>query len=168
MCSLVDCTKDREVELSCWVFSYVYVQEIKLRFFLLGLPHWPVQAPWILCDCNSKSSGDSRNKTRLAKVVVVANSKQKVFSWTQLVVKYTSKNFGYDYTLYWLQPATALGRKALAMAKRLYSTVISSFCFKFFDFFHISKFWIWNAFEICFPPLFLLASARKASNRRAM
>ena len=44
--------------------------------------------------------GDSRNKTRLAKVVVVANSKQKVFSWTQLVVKYTSKNFGYDYTLY--------------------------------------------------------------------
>ena len=45
---------------------------------------------------------DSRNKTRLAKVVVVANSKQKVFSWTQLVVKYTSKNFGYDYTLYWI------------------------------------------------------------------
>ena len=38
--------------------------------------------------------------TRPAKVVVVANSKQKVFSWTQLVVKYTSKNFGYDYTLY--------------------------------------------------------------------
>ena len=47
-------------------------------------------------------TGDSRNKTRLAKVVVVANSKQKVFSWTQLVVKYTSKNFGYDYTLYWI------------------------------------------------------------------
>ena len=46
-------------------------------------------------------SGDSRNKTRPVKVVVVANSKQKVFSWTQLVVKYTSKNFGYDYTLYW-------------------------------------------------------------------
>ena len=45
-------------------------------------------------------AGDSRNKTRLAKVVVVANSKQEVFSWTQLVVKYTSKNFGYDYTLY--------------------------------------------------------------------
>ena len=44
--------------------------------------------------------GDSRgDKTRPAKVVVVANSKQKVFSWTQLV-KYTSKNFGYDYTLY--------------------------------------------------------------------
>ena len=42
----------------------------------------------------------SRNKTRLAKVVVVANSKQEVFSWTQLVVKYTSKNFGSDYTLY--------------------------------------------------------------------
>ena len=41
------------------------------------------------------------NKTRLAKVVVVANSKQEVFSWTQLVIKYTSKNFGYDYTLYW-------------------------------------------------------------------
>ena len=46
------------------------------------------------------SSGDGRNKTRLSKVVVVANSKQKEFSWTQLV-KYTSKNFGYDYTLYW-------------------------------------------------------------------
>ena len=45
---------------------------------------------------------DSRNKTRLAKVVVVANSKQEVFSWTQLVVKYTTKNFGYDYTLYWI------------------------------------------------------------------
>ena len=49
------------------------------------------------------STGDSRNKTRPAKVVVVANSKQKVFSWTQLVVKYTSKNFGYDYTLYWVE-----------------------------------------------------------------
>ena len=45
-------------------------------------------------------AGDSRNKTRLAKVVVVANSKQTVFSWTQLVVKYTTKMFGYDYTLY--------------------------------------------------------------------
>ena len=44
-------------------------------------------------------TGDSRNKTRPAKVMVVANSKQIVFSWTQLVVKYTSKNFGYDYTL---------------------------------------------------------------------
>ena len=44
--------------------------------------------------------GDSRNNTRPAKVVVVANSKLKVFSWTQLVIKYTSKNFGYDYTLY--------------------------------------------------------------------
>ena len=48
----------------------------------------------------NKFTGDSRNKTRRAKVVVVANSKQKVFSWTQLVVKYTPKNFGYDYTLY--------------------------------------------------------------------
>ena len=46
--------------------------------------------------------GDSRNNTRPAKVKVVANSKLKVFSWTQLVVKYTSKNFGYDYTLYWM------------------------------------------------------------------
>ena len=45
-------------------------------------------------------AGDSRKKTRLAKVVVVANSKQEVFSWTQLVIKYTTKNFGYDYTLY--------------------------------------------------------------------
>ena len=53
---------------------------------------------------HSAKSGDSRNKTRLAKVVVVANSKQKVFSWTQLVVKYTSKNIGYDYTLYWRYP----------------------------------------------------------------
>ena len=44
--------------------------------------------------------GDSRNKTMLAKVVVVANSKQKVFSWTQLIVKYTPKIFGYDHTLY--------------------------------------------------------------------
>ena len=44
-------------------------------------------------------AGDSRNKTRPAKVVVVANSKQEVSSWTQLVVKYTPKNFGYDYTL---------------------------------------------------------------------
>ena len=33
--------------------------------------------------------------------MVVANSKQKVFSRTHKVVKYTSKNFGYDYTLYW-------------------------------------------------------------------
>ena len=45
--------------------------------------------------------GGSRNKTRLAKVVVVANSKQKVVSRTHNVVKYTPKNFGYDYTLYW-------------------------------------------------------------------
>ena len=45
-------------------------------------------------------AGDSRNKTRPAKVVVVANSNQKVFSWTHNVVKYTPKNFGYDYTLY--------------------------------------------------------------------
>ena len=44
--------------------------------------------------------GDSRNKTRPAKVVVVANSKKKVFSWTHNVVKYTTKKFGYDYTLY--------------------------------------------------------------------
>ena len=48
-----------------------------------------------------KRPGDSRNKTRPAKVVVVANSKQKVFSWTHNVVKYTPKNFGFDYTLYW-------------------------------------------------------------------
>ena len=34
------------------------------------------------------------------KVVVVANSKQKVLSWTHNVVKYTTKIFGYDYTLY--------------------------------------------------------------------
>ena len=44
--------------------------------------------------------GDSRNKTRPAKVVVVANSKQKCSVRTHNVVKYTSKNFGYDYTLY--------------------------------------------------------------------
>ena len=43
-------------------------------------------------------TGDSRNKTRPAKVV--ANLKQKVFSWTHNVVKYTTKIFGYDYTLY--------------------------------------------------------------------
>ena len=49
------------------------------------------------------SSRDSRNKTRPAKDVVVANSKQKVFTWTQLVVKYTTKIFGYDYTLYCFQ-----------------------------------------------------------------
>ena len=42
-------------------------------------------------------SGDSRNKTRPAEVVVVANSKQKVFSRTHNVVKYTPKKFGYDY-----------------------------------------------------------------------
>ena len=47
-----------------------------------------------------QDQGDSRNKTRSAKVVVVANSKQKVFSWTQKAVKYTPKNFGFDYTLY--------------------------------------------------------------------
>ena len=47
-----------------------------------------------------QKTGDSRNKTRRAKVVVVANSKQKVFSWTHNVVKYTPKNFGFDYTLY--------------------------------------------------------------------
>ena len=44
-------------------------------------------------------AGDSRNKTRLAKVVVVANSKQKVVSSTHKVVKYAPKNFGYNYTL---------------------------------------------------------------------
>ena len=49
---------------------------------------------------NPGDSRDSRNKTRPAKVVVVANSKQKVFSRTHNVVKYTPKNFGYDYTLY--------------------------------------------------------------------
>ena len=31
----------------------------------------------------------------------MANSKQKVYSWTQQVVKYTTKIFGYDYTLFW-------------------------------------------------------------------
>ena len=45
-------------------------------------------------------TGDSRNKTRPAKVVVVANSKQKCSVRTHNVVKYTPKNFGYDYTLY--------------------------------------------------------------------
>ena len=45
-------------------------------------------------------AGNSRNKTRPAKVVVVANSKQKCSVRTHNVVKYTSKNFGYDYTLY--------------------------------------------------------------------
>ena len=38
--------------------------------------------------------GDSRNKTRPAKVVVVANSKQKCSVRTHNVVKYTPKNFG--------------------------------------------------------------------------
>ena len=46
-------------------------------------------------------TGDSRNKIRPAKVVVVANSKQKCSVRTHNVVKYTSKKFGYDYTLYW-------------------------------------------------------------------
>ena len=55
--------------------------------------HYPFEDEW---------TGDSRNKTRLAKVVVVANSKQKCSVRTHNVVKYTSKNFGYDYTLYWL------------------------------------------------------------------
>jgi len=50
-------------------------------------------------------TGDSRNKTRLAKVVVVANSKQKCSVRTHNVVKYTSKNFAYDYTLYWVEEA---------------------------------------------------------------
>ena len=36
--------------------------------------------------------------------MVVANSKQKVFSRTHKVVKYTPKNFGYDYTLYCMLP----------------------------------------------------------------
>ena len=53
----------------------------------------------MLADC---MTGDSRNKTRPAKVVVVANSKQKCSVRTHNVVKYTSKNFGYDYTLYWV------------------------------------------------------------------
>ena len=50
----------------------------------------------------TKETGDSRNKTRPAKVVVVANSKQKCSVRTHNVVKYTSKNFGYEYTLYCL------------------------------------------------------------------
>ena len=45
-------------------------------------------------------SGNSRNKTRPAKVVVVANSKQKCSVRTHKVVKYTPKKFGYDCTLY--------------------------------------------------------------------
>ena len=42
-------------------------------------------------------AGNSRNKIRPAKVVVVTNSKQKVVSRTHNVVKYTPKFFGYDY-----------------------------------------------------------------------
>ena len=45
-------------------------------------------------------SGDSRNETRPAKVVVVANTKQKVVNRTHNVVKYTPKNFYCDNTLY--------------------------------------------------------------------
>ena len=37
-------------------------------------------------------TGDSRNKTRPAKVRVVANSKQKVFSWTHNVESTHQKN----------------------------------------------------------------------------
>ena len=55
---------------------------------------------YITLQFKQSNAGDSRNKTMPAEVVVVANSKQIVFSWTQLVVKYTPKNFGYDYTLY--------------------------------------------------------------------
>ena len=77
-------SKEKATPLVSYVYNQDQCQCIKLKSFFTpcGL------------------AGDSRNKTRPAKVVVVANSKQKVFSWTQLVVKYTSKNFGYDYTLY--------------------------------------------------------------------
>ena len=57
-----------------------------------------------------RCSGGSRNKTRLAKVVVVANSKQKCLFRTHNVVKYTSKNFGYEYTLYWASAETSSRR----------------------------------------------------------
>ena len=41
-------------------------------------------------------TGDSRDITRPAKVRVVANSKQKVFSWTHNVEStYTPKDFGF-------------------------------------------------------------------------
>ena len=55
--------------------------------------------------------GDSRNKTRPAKVVVVANSKQKCSVRTHNAVKYTSKNFGYEYTLY----CPAAGKRQLTL-----------------------------------------------------
>ena len=63
---------------------------------------WP-NITWLSIDFEGFKpwSGDSRNKTRPAKVLVVANSHQKVFSWTHNVVKYTPKNFAFDYTLYW-------------------------------------------------------------------
>ena len=54
------------------------------------------------CDTVWFDTGDRRNKTRLAKVVLVAKSKQKCSVRTHNVVKYTSKNFGYVYTLYWV------------------------------------------------------------------
>ena len=53
-----------------------------------------------ICIRAGYASGDSRNKTRPSKVVVVANSKQKCSFRTHNVVKYTSKNFGYYYTLF--------------------------------------------------------------------
>ena len=62
------------------------------------LCHCPV--PFVLYVLRS-CPGDSRNKTRPAKVVVVANSKQKVVSSTHKVVKYAPEIFGFDYTLYW-------------------------------------------------------------------
>ena len=59
-----------------------------------------VESHEIMGKGKDSKTGDSRNKTRPAKVRAVANSKQKVFSWTHNVVKYTTKISGYDYTLY--------------------------------------------------------------------
>ena len=71
------------------------VREIKIEQSAKNLP------PRTRTCREDRFTGDSRNKTRPAKVVVVANSKQKVVSSTHKVVKYAPKNFGYDYTLYW-------------------------------------------------------------------
>ena len=80
--------------MGAYDFNLRQLNSARVSFVMIDLPS-------VKCIVVTKKfSGDSRNKTRLAKVVVVANSKQRVFSWTQLVVKYTSNIFCHDYTLY--------------------------------------------------------------------
>ena len=123
---------------SVHLYPQAIIQFVEIKLIQFDIQTVPFTRTYLFVDSKSKftlQSGDSCNKTRPSKVVVVANSKQKVFNWTQLVVKYTTKNFGYE--LYTLLFAMHIFQKAQVTSNKMVHKKIHRYLAQFSIHFHI-------------------------------